>query len=101
MLTGEQRIARNIGLRDWMNRRIASWQAHPGITQLRNTGMIWAFELADTRADAGARFHRQALQRGILLRPIGRTVYWMPPYAVDEESLEFLAAGIEHVLDAG
>ena len=101
VLTGEQRIARNIGLRDWMNRRIASWHAHPGITQLRNTGMIWAFELTDTRADAGARFHRQALQQGILLRPIGRTVYWMPPYAVDEETLEFLAAGIERVLDAG
>jgi len=41
------------------------------------------------------------LQQGILLRPIGRTVYWMPPYAVDEETLEFLAAGIERVLDAG
>jgi adenosylmethionine-8-amino-7-oxononanoate aminotransferase len=101
VLTDEQRIARNIGLRDWMNRRIASWQTHPGITQLRNTGMIWAFELTDPRADAGARFHRQALLQGILLRPIGRTVYWMPPYAVDEESLEFLAAGIERVLGAG
>jgi hypothetical protein len=36
------------------------------------------------------RFYRQALANEILLRPIGNTVYFMPPYVISAAECEFL-----------
>ncbi len=33
-----------------------------------------------------------ALQRELLLRPIGRTIYWMPPYCLSDDEMTLLAA---------
>jgi adenosylmethionine-8-amino-7-oxononanoate aminotransferase len=82
-----------------MNARIARLRSHPRVRHLRNTGMIWAFDLADPGRDAGALFYRQAIDAGILLRPLGDTVYWMPPYVIGETELEFLASTVERLLD--
>jgi adenosylmethionine---8-amino-7-oxononanoate aminotransferase len=47
----------------------------------------------------GQRLYRHALQRGVLLRPIGNVVYFMPPYIVDEAEMDLMvqvaAQGIE------
>ncbi len=70
------------------------------VAEMRQAGMIVAFELTrdgDRRApfDAalriGLRAYRAALARGVVLRPLGDTLYWIPPYCVDEEQLQLLA----------
>ncbi len=61
---------------------------HARVRHFRQLGMIWAFDVADTGADFAARFHRAALERSMLLRPIGATVYFMPPYCVDAAQME-------------
>jgi adenosylmethionine---8-amino-7-oxononanoate aminotransferase len=43
--------------------------------------------------------HRGALDRGLLLRPIGNTVYFMPPYVIAEEHAELLVEGTAALLD--
>ncbi|MCM2355235.1 MAG: adenosylmethionine--8-amino-7-oxononanoate aminotransferase BioA, partial [Arenimonas sp.] len=40
----------------------------------------------------GLRAYRHALGRGLLLRPLGDVLYWMPPYCVGEQELLHLAA---------
>jgi adenosylmethionine-8-amino-7-oxononanoate aminotransferase len=66
---------------------------HPRVKHFRNTGMIWAFDV-DTDAPAFAReFYQAALERELLLRPIGNTVYFMPPYVIAEPEIDFLVAG--------
>ena len=73
---------------------------HPRVRHFRNTGMIWAFE-ADTADTGFARnYHQAALERGVLLRPIGNTVYFMPPYVIDADEISFLTAGALAALDA-
>ncbi|KFN49259.1 adenosylmethionine--8-amino-7-oxononanoate transaminase [Arenimonas composti] len=73
---------------------------HPNVAEVRQTGMILAIELvADrpTRAPfaasrrAGLRAYRHAIERGVVLRPLGDILYWMPPYCVGEEELQHLA----------
>jgi adenosylmethionine-8-amino-7-oxononanoate aminotransferase len=72
---------------------------HPRVRHFRNTGMIWAFE-ADTCDAAFARkFHQAALARGVLLRPIGNTVYFMPPYVIDDGETAWLIDGARAALD--
>jgi adenosylmethionine-8-amino-7-oxononanoate aminotransferase len=67
---------------------------HDSVRDFRHLGMIWAFEvLSDDRAFAAKAF-QLALERGVLLRPIGRTVYFMPPYVIDD-------AGFASLVDAG
>ena len=39
----------------------------------------------------GLRAYRHAISRGVVLRPLGDVLYWMPPYCVGEEELLHLA----------
>jgi adenosylmethionine---8-amino-7-oxononanoate aminotransferase len=57
---------------------------HRNVRDFRHLGMIWAFEVETDEPAFAARAFEVALERGVLLRPIGRTVYFMPPYIVDE-----------------
>ena len=65
--------------------------AHPSVADFRNTGMIWAFEVKTAAPDFGRRFYAGALEKELLLRPIGNTVYFMPPYVLDDEETNLLA----------
>ncbi|MEK6593992.1 MAG: adenosylmethionine--8-amino-7-oxononanoate transaminase [Pseudomonadota bacterium] len=63
---------------------------HPRVTNFRNSGMIWAFEVATDDAGFARSFYRQALARELLLRPIGNTVYFMPPYVIADDEIDLL-----------
>jgi adenosylmethionine---8-amino-7-oxononanoate aminotransferase len=74
--------------------------AHPHVADVRQTGMIVAFEMVADRATLqpwpaadrrGQRAYLHALERGVLLRPLGDVLYWMPPYCIEDEQLELLA----------
>jgi adenosylmethionine---8-amino-7-oxononanoate aminotransferase len=63
---------------------------HARVHNFRNTGMIWAFEVDSADAHVGRRIHEAALSRELLLRPIGNTVYFMPPYTITDEECTLL-----------
>ncbi len=69
----------------------AELAAHPRVRHFRTLGMIWAFDVADAGPGFGLDFHRRALQRGVFMRPIGASVYWMPPYVVEEAEMRLIA----------
>ena len=73
---------------------------HPRVRAFRNTGMIWAFEVETTDPSFARRFLAAALERELLLRPLGNTVYFMPPYVIGEEEIELLATRTVALLDA-
>ncbi len=66
---------------------------HAAIRHWRRTGMIWAFDVTDAPPDFAQRYFAAALAQGLLVRPIGTTVYFMPPYIIQNEEVEQLAAG--------
>lgn len=78
------------------------------VQHFRRRGMIWAFDAVVDDAARAATFSRRfftaALERGLLLRPIGRTVYLMPPYILGDEEMAQLAertrATFEEVMSA-
>ncbi|HEX7402876.1 MAG TPA: aminotransferase class III-fold pyridoxal phosphate-dependent enzyme, partial [Usitatibacter sp.] len=63
---------------------------HAGVRDFRHLGMIWAFEVETRDPAFAARAFEIALARGVLLRPIGRTVYFMPPYVIDDAQFQVL-----------
>jgi len=66
--------------------------AHPKVRDFRQCGMIWAFEVDTKRPDFARWFFAEAISREMLLRPIGRTVYFMPPYIVNDDEFALLCA---------
>jgi adenosylmethionine-8-amino-7-oxononanoate aminotransferase len=80
---------------------LAPLASHPKVRNFRQRGMIWAFDaVVDDAAQAASfsrRFFTAALEHELLLRPIGRTVYLMPPYVLDDEEIAGLAARTQAV----
>ena len=72
---------------------------HRRVRNFRRTGMIWAFEVDGAQPLFARRFAAAALERELLLRPIGNTVYFMPPYVIDEEQAAMLTARTAELLD--
>ena len=72
---------------------------HPQVRHLRQTGMITAFDV-DTEDPAFARrYHHAALEQGLVLRPLGKTVYLMPPYVLTEPEIDHLILGARRALE--
>lgn len=101
-------ISRNRATAARMKELAAPLADHPHVADVRQVGMILAFELTrdgnrDTPFPASARIglhaYRAALDRGVLLRPLGDVLYWMPPYTIDDESLQLLARTTAEVID--
>ncbi len=86
-----------------MRAALAPLAEHPNVRHLRERGTIFAFDVA-LEGDAAKRFARRffehALARETLLRPIGTTVYLMPPYILDDAEITWLAARTRDTLDA-
>jgi adenosylmethionine-8-amino-7-oxononanoate aminotransferase len=73
---------------------------HPRVRHFRRTGMIWAFDVATEDGAFARRFFTAALARELLLRPLGRTVYFMPPYVIADDEADLLVARTVELLDA-
>ncbi len=74
----------------YLNRISEPLRALPEVKNWRNTGMIWAFEVTSSRDKFAQRCFELGLKHGLLLRPMGNTVYFMPPYVVNEEEMQLL-----------
>lgn len=79
---------------------LAPLNDHPHIRHLRQRGMIIAFDVATDDPKFARRFYRAALEREALTRPIGATVYLMPPYIVDDDEIAHLGRAVAGALDA-
>ncbi|BEV72395.1 adenosylmethionine--8-amino-7-oxononanoate transaminase [Paludibacterium sp. THUN1379] len=60
------------------------------VRHFRHQGMIWAFDVETERGDFALAFFAAMLQRGCLLRPIGQSVYFMPPYCLTDSEMSQL-----------
>jgi adenosylmethionine-8-amino-7-oxononanoate aminotransferase len=72
------------------------------VEHVRRCGMIWAFDVREPLAGErfAERFHIAGRAHGLLIRPIGRTVYLMPPYVLDGELAQWLAQRTLATLDS-
>jgi adenosylmethionine-8-amino-7-oxononanoate aminotransferase len=72
---------------------------HSYIGEYRQLGMIGALELVEDKISKkafdwqkriGYGIYRLALKKGVLLRPLGNIIYFMPPYVVEEEDIDLM-----------
>ncbi|UXI67569.1 adenosylmethionine--8-amino-7-oxononanoate transaminase [Tahibacter amnicola] len=84
-------LERNRGLSAHLARALEVFRDHPNVADVRQTGLIAAVELVRDRRTRepfpaaerrGLRVYRAGLERGMVLRPLGNIVYFMPPYVI-------------------
>jgi adenosylmethionine-8-amino-7-oxononanoate aminotransferase len=92
-------LENNRALAAHMGARAATLIDHPHVAEVRQRGMILAIEMAADKASRapypwqqrrGLTVYRHALTRGVVLRPIGNVVYFMPPYIVTPEQIDLM-----------
>lgn len=95
-------LARNRERAQWLADAMAGLAADPRVGHVRQRGMIWAADIDPEAAgpDFAARFHLAARERGVLARPIGNTLYLMPPYVFDAALAHWLGEQLLDTLQA-
>ena len=111
VLREEPVLERNRALAAHLASRLAPLAEHPHVADVRQTGMIAAIELVQDKPTRtpfpaaerrGLRVYRHGLERGAVLRPLGNIVYFMPPYCITPDEIDFMVGvareGIEHAV---
>ncbi|MFV2046211.1 adenosylmethionine--8-amino-7-oxononanoate transaminase [Metabacillus sp. YM-086] len=69
----------------------------PYVGEYRQIGMVGAIELVrdketkepfPSKERVGYQIYRIALEKGLLLRPLGNVLYFMPPYVIEKEEID-------------
>ena len=75
------------------------------VKSIRQQGMVTAIELVGYEAEQriGLKIYEYALTQGVLLRPLGHIIYFMPPYIITYEEIDKMIdvayKGIQRVLE--
>lgn len=89
-------LENNLKLASVMKESIAELADHPHVLEVRQTGMIAAIEMGKDKSNKqdypwqerrGLRVYEYGLENGVLLRPLGNVVYFMPPYVITPEQI--------------
>jgi len=80
--------------------------SHPYVGEFRQIGMIAALELVENKAQKkefdwkkGYNIYKLALKKGLLLRPLGNVLYFMPPYVVGQKDIEDIVSGAFYAIN--
>lgn len=94
-------LTKNRVLAEHMARALAPLAEHRNVSEVRQTGMIAAMEMVKDRTTRtafpaqerrGRKVYQYALEQGALLRPLGDVIYFMPPYVITSEQIDWLVA---------
>lgn len=99
----EENILQNNAAKSSLIKELVASQlnSHPYVGEFRQLGMIGAIELVKNKKTkepfpwtqrVGYEIYKIALSKGLLIRPLGNIIYFMPPYCVEEKDLEFMVS---------
>jgi adenosylmethionine-8-amino-7-oxononanoate aminotransferase len=93
-------IERNRALAAAMAAATTHFADHPHVAEVRQRGMIVAIEMVKKKTTRepypwqerrGLRIYQYGLEKGVLLRPLGNVIYFMPPYVITPEEIQVMA----------
>ncbi|MGX3045523.1 adenosylmethionine--8-amino-7-oxononanoate transaminase [Helicobacter sp. T3_23-1056] len=69
------------------------------VANLRHCGMIFALDIVGSRHKrAGLEVFKKGLKRGLLLRPLANTIYFMPPFIITKKQVKFVVENLREIL---
>lgn len=95
-----ERIARLTALH---TERLDRFREHQRFANVRQIGTIAALDVvtsdAGYMANVGPHLYRSFRARGLLVRPLGNTIYIMPPYCSSDRELDLVYEAIGEIVD--
>ncbi|MCU0527204.1 MAG: adenosylmethionine--8-amino-7-oxononanoate transaminase [Elainella sp. Prado103] len=93
-----------MGMETQHRQHLEQLQTHPKLEKLRVMGTIAAMDVVTPDRSGylnqvGAKIRQQAIDRGVLLRPLGQVIYLMPPYCITDTELAKIYETIADILD--
>jgi adenosylmethionine-8-amino-7-oxononanoate aminotransferase len=88
----ENIITKNKEKIEYINKKLEKFKNLSNVKEIRQTGMIAAVEMIDYpwQERKGLEVYKYGLEKGVLLRPLGNVVYFMPPYIINKEEIDFM-----------
>jgi adenosylmethionine-8-amino-7-oxononanoate aminotransferase len=95
----EDHILENAAVRaSYLNGRLnEALLDHTNVGEIRHIGLVNAIELVtdketkigfDNKLRMGYQIYKKALEKGLILRPLGNVLYFNPPLIIDEEEID-------------
>jgi adenosylmethionine-8-amino-7-oxononanoate aminotransferase len=98
-------LGENEKKRIYIKEKLEKFSDLSNVKEIRQQGMITAVELKgyEPQERIGLRIYEYALTQGVLLRPLGHVIYFMPPYTITYEEIDKMIAvayeGIKKICD--
>lgn len=85
-------IEKNKKMTAYMGEKLERFKNLKNVLSVRQTGMICAIELQgyDPKQRVGLQVYLYGLKKGVLLRPLGHVIYFMPPYVITKEECDVM-----------
>lgn len=68
------------------------------VKNIRHQGMVFAFDIEHPNPRFGLEIYIKALEFGLLLRPLGNTIYFMPPYVINNDEINYVISFLKEIL---
>jgi adenosylmethionine-8-amino-7-oxononanoate aminotransferase len=88
----ENVIENNRKLAAYMAQKLTAFKKLDNVKEVRQTGMVAAVELQGYEPEQriGLKVYTYGLEHGVLLRPLGHIIYFMPPYIITKEEIDVM-----------
>ena len=92
LFESENIIQKNQKLILYIQKKLQRFLELEDVKEVRQRGMIAAVELKgyDAKDRVGLKIYQYALKNGVLLRPLGNVIYFMPPYIITTKEIDLM-----------
>ena len=83
-------LCQNLKKSAYMAEKLQHFKTLENVKEVRQQGMVAAVELQgyEAKERIGLKIYQYGLQEGVLLRPLGNVIYFMPPYIITEAEID-------------
>ena len=83
-------IQKNIEKANYMGEKLQAFKKLKSVKRIRQVGMICVVELGgyEAKERIGLKIYQYGLEHGVLLRPLGDIIYFMPPYIITKKEID-------------
>ena len=95
----ENIIEKNKQLSLFMKKEFEILKDSSKVVNMRICGMVVAFEVITDKERPNIFIFEEGLKRGLLLRPLGNTIYFMPPYVITQDSISYVVKCLREIVE--
>lgn len=95
----ENIIEKNKQLNLFMKKEFEILKDSSKVKNMRICGMVIAFDVITDKERPNIFIFEEGLKRGLLLRPLGNTIYFMPPYVITQDSISYVVKCLREIVE--